>query len=305
MSNAMKYRKLTLVSRAAAVLTMTIWGLAFIFSKMALAFSDPVTLLAWRFATAFLVLNLIKLAGRIHFSMKGKPVGKLLLLGLIQPVLYFICENYGVKYSSATFAGIMIALMPIFILIGAAVIMKERITGAQVLFSALSVAGVIIMSVSPGQEQLATPAGALFMTGAVISGAAFVLLSKDLSAHFTAFERTYFMFAEGFVFCTVTGLILHGGSLRSLAAPLENRPFLTAVLYLGVCASVTAFFLQNFYVSFISLAESAVFTNLSTVVTILAGILILQEPFSFKTIPCTIMIIVGVVGVQLAKGKEK
>ena len=297
----MDNKKMTIVSRAAAVLTMTIWGLAFIFSKMALAAADPVTLLAWRFTIAFLVLNLIKMVGRIRFRMKGKPVGKLLLLGLIQPIIYFLCENYGVKYSSATFSGIMIALMPIVLLFAAGVFLKDSVTAAQVLFSLLSVAGVIVMSVNPGQGQLATVRGAVFMTGAVIAGAAFILLSRNLAEQFTPFERTYFMFTEGFLFFAVVSIIMTRGNLKEMVSVLKVPSFLTAVLYLGVLASVGAFFLQNFYVSYLSVAEGAVFANLSTVVTILAGILILQEPFSGKTIPCTIMIIAGVVGVQLAK----
>lgn len=204
-------------------------------------------------------------------------------------------------YSSATFSGIMIALMPIFLLIGAAIFLKERITLAQVLFSALSVAGVILMSVTPGKEKLATVPGALFLSGAVIAGAAFVLLSKDLAGHFTAFERTYFMFTEGFLFFAVVSFVMYRGNLKEMVSVFNAPSFLTAVLYLGVLASVGAFFLQNFYVSYLTVAEGAVFTNLSTVVTILAGILILHETFSVRTIPCTLMIIIGVVGVQLAK----
>ena len=117
-----------LKSRLAAVVTTTIWGVSFIFSKIALNHADVPVLLAWRFLLAFLLMNVIRVAMRIHFDFKGKPVGKLVLLGLLQPVIYFTCENYGVKLSTATFSGIMIAMVPIASLIAGAVFLKERPT---------------------------------------------------------------------------------------------------------------------------------------------------------------------------------
>ena len=54
---------------------------------------------------AFLALNVVLLFGKAKISLKGKPLGSLLLLGFIQPVCYFIFETYGINSTSAAFSG--------------------------------------------------------------------------------------------------------------------------------------------------------------------------------------------------------
>ena len=60
-------------------------------------------------------------------------------LGTMEPCIYFIGEQYGLKYSNSAFSGIMIAVVPIVTLIFAAIFLKERPSRAQWLFSALSI----------------------------------------------------------------------------------------------------------------------------------------------------------------------
>ncbi len=292
-----------LKSRLAALVTTTIWGISFIFSKVALNHADVPVLLAWRFLLAFVLMNVIKFALRLHFDFKRKPVGKLILLGILQPVIYFTCENYGVKLSTATFSGIMIAMVPIAALIAGALFLKEHPSLKQAVFSVLSVSGVLLITAGPGNG-LATAAGALFMTGAVISATAYMLLSRSISGCFTPFERTYCMFALGCAFFMILALIGVRGSIDALTAPLKSAEFLHSVLFLGSLSSVVAFFCQNYYITYLSIPESVVFSNLTTVVTIISGILFLHDPFTALTVPATLMIIFGIIGVQLS-GHQK
>ena len=107
----MDQKKLHILSLLAALTAATIFGMSFMFSKMALATAAPTVLLAFRFTVAVAAMSLVialnALVGKVRgkplfaFSLKGKPVGKLLLLGIVQPVAYFIFENYGILYTSA------------------------------------------------------------------------------------------------------------------------------------------------------------------------------------------------------------
>lgn len=286
-------------SKIAALVTTTIWGVSFIFSKIAFAYADPIVLLAWRFALAFGLMTIIKQVCHIRFSVTGKPVGKLLLLGIFEPIIYFICENYGVLYSTATFSGVMIALVPISALICSTIFLKERPTLLQAVFSVLSVAGVLLMSVTPGSEGLATWKGAVLMTGAVLSATIYLIIARNIAAEFTPFERTYCMFLEAFVFFALLALISNRQDMARMIEPWKHDEFLQAVLFLGILSSIVAFFCQNFYVTYLTVAEGVVFSNLVTVVSIVSGVLILHDPFTLMTIPASILIIGGVVGVQL------
>jgi drug/metabolite transporter (DMT)-like permease len=113
---------------AAACIAHTIWGFSFIFSKTALQFAAPAVLLAVRFILAFTLMNLLLLTGKFKLSFKGKKVGSLLLLGLLEPVLYFFCESYGILYTNATLAGLIISLNPIAAIIFSSVFLGEHPT---------------------------------------------------------------------------------------------------------------------------------------------------------------------------------
>lgn len=98
-------------------------------------------LLFWRFALAFVLLNLLRLTGRFPVRLRGRKLWPVLLAGLFEPVLYFPCEQYGLKLTSTSFSGVMVALIPLCSLVYGAVFLHEKATWRQVVFSVLSVAG--------------------------------------------------------------------------------------------------------------------------------------------------------------------
>ena len=56
----------------AALMGNVIFGFSFLFSKLGLRFATPSTLLAWRFALAFALMNLALLTGRVKLRLRGK-----------------------------------------------------------------------------------------------------------------------------------------------------------------------------------------------------------------------------------------
>ena len=86
------------------------------------------------------------------------------------------------------------------------------------------------------------------------------------------------------------------GELTSYFTPLFNPVAFFAVVYLGILSSVVAFFMLNFMLSKIEATKSAVFGNLVTVVSIIAGILVLGEPFYWFHVVGAILILLGVWG---------
>jgi drug/metabolite transporter (DMT)-like permease len=97
----------------AALIGNVIFGFSFLASKVALNQVTPLVLLTARFALAFIILNLLVILGLAKINFKRKNVKSLILLGVIQPVIYFLCENYGIQYTTSSFSGVMIALVPV------------------------------------------------------------------------------------------------------------------------------------------------------------------------------------------------
>lgn len=274
-----------------------IFGFSFLFSRLALNVAEPSVLLAVRFLTAFLLMTVLQLTGAVRCDLKGKDIRPLLLLGLWQPVIYFICESYGIKLTSSSFAGILIALIPIAGLVLGAVVLKERPTGLQVFFSALSVAGVIVMTVGDGIGTFQWK-GLLFLLGAVISGACFSVQSRHVADRFTAFERTYVMFGLGSVVFLGMALVQGGTDPALWLQPLTSGSFWVSILYLSCVSSVGAFLLLNKALDVLDVTRSLVFANVTTVISVLAGVILLREHFSAVQAVGIVMVIIGVYGVN-------
>ena len=275
-----------------------IFGLSFLFTKTALAYSTPSVLLALRFLLAFLVMNVLLLTGKIKISLKGKPLGWLLLMGIFQPVLYFYFENYGLLYSNATFSSVMIALVPIASLVFGALFMKETPTVLQALCSAVSVGGVIFMALRQSAGGAITVWGILLLIGAVVSAVGFNVISRRSAEKVTAFERTYMMFLIGTVTFGGVAVIENISTPWLLVSPLTNGSFVISLLYLGVLSSVAAFLMINYANTYLPLSRATVFSNVITVVSVFAGVVLLKENFDMYMLLATVMIILGIAGVQ-------
>lgn len=273
-----------------------IFGFSFLFSKVALDLVPPFVLLSIRFLTAFLVLNLILLVTHKQLSLRGKPLGRLLLMGLLQPVLYFIFESYGISMTSASFSGIVIGLSPVVGLVLGTAFLKERCTPLQLVCTLCSVAGVVLTTT--GGLGVFSPAGFLMLLGALLSTSLFAVISRSLSVHFSAFERTYVMFALGGITFTAAALLQSRGHFSTLLPALALPQFWVSLLYLAVISSVCAFLLINFGLNHISASRSLVFSNFTTVISVLGGIFLMGDAFSPMQLLGVAVIILSVSGVS-------
>lgn len=291
--------KLTVSARSmwAAFLANAIFGLSFLFTKISLQYTSPYVLLSCRFFVALMVFSLILLIWKKPMSLKGKPWGMLLLLGVFQPVLYFIGETYGVLYTSSTFSAVMIALIPIVSLGASALFLKESPTVVQSLFCFLSVLGVILITANTatGSSQLK---GVILLLLAVLSDVAFNLISRKLSVSFHSVERTYMMFFVGFLVFFTLMLVENHGEITPFLHAFKIPSLRWPILYLGIASSVIAFFLINYSHTHLPVTRTIVFVNVTTLISVLAGVIFLREVLSFLSLIAAGMIVVGVFGVQ-------
>lgn len=284
----------------AALGANAIFGFSFIFSKLALQVAHPLVILAVRFTFAFLALNLLLITGKIKINLKGKPLSKLILMGVAQPLLYFIFELYGLSMVSSALSGIIIAFVPIAVMFLAVVFLKDKPTSLQIFFTSLSIIGIALISILSNDGSKSYILGVVLLIAAVICAAAFNLLSKKESENFSVFERTYIMFLIATIgFNLLALLVLKGNYLSFTLTALSDKKFLFSILYLSVLSSITAFMLYNYSTSKISLIQSSSFSNIIPVVTVIAGVLILKESFDLLEYLLCFVIILGVWGVNI------
>lgn len=290
----------------AGITASSIFGLSFMFSSVALKIVDTFTLLSFRFLLAFSVMSILILLKLIKVDYKGKDLKTLFLLGLMQPIIYFIFETYGIKNSSSSIAGVVIALIPITVAVCSAYFLKEKPTVLQWVFIFTSVVGVIfIIVMGSSNSGSVNLIGIICLLMAVLSATVFNLLSRKLSKVFTPLELTYFMMGLGAVTFTVISLVEHimKGNLDEFFTPLTNSSFIIPLLYLGILSSIVAFLFINYSLSKLEASKSAILGNFSTIVSIIAGVVFLKEDFRFFHIIGSILILVGVWGTNYIGSK--
>ncbi len=281
----------------AGLIFSSIFGFSFLLTKEGLELMSPFHLLGFRFAIAFLSLSILRLIGIININLKGKNLKKLFLLALFQPGIYFICETTGMLYTTSSEAGMMIALIPVAVTILAAFILNEKPSFLQSIFVLLSVGGVFFIIFNRGAGPLDGNYTGLILLGAAVIAAGFYnIISRQLSLEFKPVEITYVMMGFGALLFNSIAIYRKNFELSSYFNLLTNTDVLISVLYLGVFSSVVAFFMMNYTLSKITAAESAVFANLTTVVSIIAGVVFRNEPFFKFQVVGAVLIIIGVWG---------
>ena len=282
----------------AAIVSHGAWGLSFLASRKGLDVSPVFVLLSHRFGISFIAMNMILLMGREQVSLRRRTIWKPLLLGMMEPVVYFFGEQYGILHSNTVFSGVMIAMIPIVSTLAAVPILKERVTLGQLLFSLLSVGGVIGIGLMNKSSGALDWIGVTALSVAVLSAGAYTLIGRGISREYTPFERTYIMMGIGTVVFTPLALVQTEGRASAFFIPLTQPVYLAAVLFLALVCSVACYFLNSYTITHMTVARETAFSNLTTAVSVFAGVLFLHEPFSWVGAFCCLVIFAGIYGVQ-------
>lgn len=291
---------------AAGIAYATIFGFSFLVTKDALEALDPFELLFLRFVIAALTLSALAALHLVPLQFKGKRLANLVLACAMQPVIYFTCETLGVRESATSTAGIILGALPPAVAILGTVMLRERLTKLQSFCLGLSVAGVALIVLSQGTggaTAAGTPAGIAFLLAALVSAAFYNIYSRKASRAFTPVETTFAMMWTGAVVFGGVALVRQltgagpasGASLAARAASAWE-----GIAYLALLSSVVAFFCVNYALSRLKASQSVVFSNLTTVVAIVAGVAFRGEPFGLAKAVGAAMIVLGVWGTNAA-----
>ncbi len=269
------------------------------FSKIAMSYVTPVGLIAYRFLVAAIAFEIIRRLKILRIRIQKSDLTYLIPVALAQPIMYFLFETYGLSLTSSGEAGMMIALIPVFVTLMSSVILKERPKPMQVVFILLSVFGVIYIQLNKAEDGLTFEIlGTILLLFAVMSAALFNIVSRRASTIVRPTNITYFMMMTGAVVFNLIYVVqlLIEKRLPDYVFNLMHIELLGPILYLGLAASIGGFFLVNFSLSKLPAHVSSIYANLATIVAIIAGWGLLNEPLEGYHIIGSAMIILGVYG---------
>jgi drug/metabolite transporter (DMT)-like permease len=233
---------------------------------------------------------------------------KLIPLSLLFPTLFFAFQTFGLKYSQSTDAGILSAITPIITVMIAGYFLKEKTTLYQKIYIVLSVVGVFFIFVMKGSSlHFSDMIGMVLILLSCLSTACYTTMTRSLAKDYTPGEMSFFMMGTGFIIFNMAAIISHlnKGTIPDFLSPWSSMEFIGSILYLGIMASLITSMLANKILSKIKASQMSVFANLSTVVTIVAGALLLNEKITAYDIMGSILIILGVIGTNYFRDKKE
>lgn len=309
MSNSRKHTLAVIT----ACIAFVIFGFSFMFSSIALSITSTMVLLCFRFTVAVITLTVVvavnSLVGRIRgkawfsFSLRGKPMGGLLLLGIVQPVLYLVFENSSIRYTSSAVTGTVLAVVPVICILADVFISRESVSKLQVVCAVACVAGVAL--VETGGETRISFLGFFCLLMTLVCDVGYYILSRRASRQFSPLEITYVMFLMGMIVFVPAALIQGRGQMAELFLPaIQSAPFWGSVVFLGAVSSVGAYGLLNYANATLTNSEASLIGNIATVVSVLAGVLLLRDPFSPLQAIGVVVILIFVTLANLPKRKK-
>lgn len=213
--------------------TLVLWASAFAGIRAGLHAYSPGQLAVLRFIVAS--LTLAAYAGVAHFRRPElRDLPGLTLCGIIGITFYNLALNYGETRVSAGAASLLIASVPIWTALFAAVALRERISPRGWLGVLASFGGVALIASGEGEGIHLSPQAPIILAAAITS-AVYMVQQKHFLGRYSALEFTAYSIWSGTLF-----MLPFGGGLFHVirTAPLSGT---LAVIYLGIFPGALAY----------------------------------------------------------------
>lgn len=226
-------------SLLAMLLLAVMWGLSIPITKLGLETIPPLMFTAMRFLVAVPLL-LILAAGRLRVPLRAVP--SIIALGVMGITLGNVAQSFGVQGTSASVGTIISATIPIFIVIFAAIRLRQPVaarhwTGLLAAFGGIA---LVALGSSSGADDLSstTPTGVAWMLVSALAIAFYYIWSAELADRYGTLPVAAWNALVGLVAI----LPLAASEMASSSYQLTAQAIWTAV-YLGVMVSVAGLLL--------------------------------------------------------------
>ena len=268
------------------------WALAFPFIKIGLEELSPVNLTIMRLLVVCIVFLILLIAKPNKFSkIQKKDVIPIFLLGFLGIILYHLGLNYGEQYISASAASVIIATIPIFVVILAAIFLKEKITIKIVLGVILSLVGVVIISTVGRSDALLEVkyiSGALAVILAAALGAGYTVAGKKMLQRYSALSLTVYVCLLGSL-----GLIpFISSSLFEEVAAMSLTGW-SVVIFLGVFPTVVGYVLWYVALEIKSASEISVYLYFVPVLSTIISYIFFRDEITWLFVFGGALVILG------------
>lgn len=293
----------------AVIFTLSI-GFSFFGIKKCVPYADTLTILSYRYVAALIGvavwMAVTKAMGIMPEKKPDRPKSKLYMTAMFY-ILFMIFQILAMFFATSIEGAIIYSMVPIFAKILGRIVLGERSTRMQLFFTIMTVSALVILIILNATSLEMNITGLIIMTISSIFMACQNVSARYVRGVFQPIEITMAI-AVGGSFVFIGASIVRGfirGSFEFLIEPLRHPDFIIWVSFLGIfCILLSAQFMA-YMLAHMEIIQAAVFNNASTLISIVAGALILGEPLMWYHYLCGSIIIAGVVGMVFAPSKAE
>ena len=214
--------------------------------------------------------------------------------GLIGVVVSQLLTAWALVYTTPTYYAILATLCPVATMLGAALFLKERITGWKTVGVVLAIAGALVIVLhgglgkSQGKNDL-LGIGLGFLS--LLTWVVYLLITRNVSARYSPVSQMKWIFlASALVLLPMTW-----GEFdqQTLYSPAWEWSGVIAMAFIVICATVLGYFAIPYAMKRLEATTVSTYTNLQPIVTALIAISIGQDIFTWDKPLALVLVLVG------------
>ncbi|HBF39487.1 MAG TPA: EamA family transporter [Firmicutes bacterium] len=256
-----------------ALVTVFIWGVTFISTKILLRELLPVEILFYRFVIAYIVLFLIY--PKIQKSINIREELLFLSLGVTGVSFYFLFENIALQFSLASNVSLLISAAPILTaIIAHFTVRDEKMSRGLIGGFLVAIVGIFLVVFNGKLVLKLNPIGDMLAIFAALLWAVYSVLLKKIDPdwHPVYVVRKTFFYG---LLTTVPWLFWFKADLR--VSHHLGLPIVFNIFFLGLIASALCYVMWNQSVKRIGVVRSGNYIYLVPLVTMITSDFILGE----------------------------
>ncbi|MCO1603850.1 DMT family transporter [Desulfosporosinus nitroreducens] len=280
----------TLYGHLIALLTVSIWGTTFVFTKILLDDSTPVEILFYRFLIGYCALFL--LYPRTHKTKGLKEELLFFGLGLSGVSLYFLLENTALQFTLAANVGLLSGTVPILTaIVSHFFTTDERFSRKLVWGFLVAFAGTAMVIFNAQVILNLNPLGDFLALMAPLAWAFYSILLKKVDHCYNPIFVTRKTFFYGLL--TVIPIMIFQDA-NFMPEKIVSLQFGLNIGFLGLIASALCFVTWNRAVEIIGTIKASNYIYLVPLISMVTSILVLNEKVTNLAVAGGFLILTGV-----------
>lgn len=270
------------------------WGGAFATAKHVITEVPPLVAASLRFGiTGIILVIFITIQKEWQWQVIRNRWKGLLFIGFIGIFGYNALFFTALKYTSATNGALIIAAMPVFTMLGAVLLGKEKWNNKSGIGLALSMIGVIMVIVKGSLSNLFALSfnlGDILFVGALLCGVVYALMGESMLKGIPVMLSNTIIMLSGAVFLAIS-TVFEGGWDQVVNMSVQSW---VEMFYMVVCGTLIGYVIFNKGVESLGGSKASLYLNLTPIVATLLAVIAYGSSITLIQIVGMVIVLVGV-----------